>query len=230
MQFYKEQQFNYVQFIPCMDFRSQQIHAPGVYEITPEEYGDFLCEAFDVWYNDGQPVMSIRFFDNLLSVYMRREAELCIHRSACPKTLILEQNGEAFPCDFYFHPDWKLGNIGTDTLDDILTNPIYNEFSKMKPQLPEKCKGCQWLHLCHGGCPRNRRWDKLNQEVFEDYFCASYMQIYAYAHERLRQLGDSQRKEWFERGKKAFYKGNLPGRNEPCACGSGRKYKHCCAE
>jgi hypothetical protein len=22
---------------------------------------------------------------------------------------------------------------------------------------------------------------------------------------------------------------NRPGRNDPCSCGSGRKYKHCCA-
>jgi hypothetical protein len=24
--------------------------------------------------------------------------------------------------------------------------------------------------------------------------------------------------------------GPLPGRNEPCHCGSGRKYKHCCID
>lgn len=23
---------------------------------------------------------------------------------------------------------------------------------------------------------------------------------------------------------------NLPGRNEPCLCGSGKKFKHCCYE
>lgn len=228
MQFYKEQKFDYVQFIPCMDFHSQDIHTPGVYEITPKEYGQFLCEAFDIWYNDGQPTMSVRFFDNMLSVYMRREAELCVHRSACPKTLILEQNGDAYPCDFYIHPDMKLGNVGVDSLDAILDSPIYSEFAKMKPQLPDKCKSCQWLELCHGGCPRNRRWDKLNDEVFADYFCASYMKIYSYAHERMQQLGAAQRREWFKRGVNALYKGKLPGRNDPCACGSGRKYKQCC--
>src|SRR5271166_3949038 len=25
-------------------------------------------------------------------------------------------------------------------------------------------------------------------------------------------------------------KGARPGRNDPCPCGSGRKYKHCCAD
>lgn len=102
--------FDYVQFIPCMDFRSQDIDAPGIYEVSPEAYGQFLCEALDSWYNDGHPTISVRFFDNMLSVYMRKDAELCIHRKEYPKTLILELNGDSFPCDFYIHPEWKLGN------------------------------------------------------------------------------------------------------------------------
>ncbi|MBW4839254.1 MAG: radical SAM protein, partial [Paenibacillaceae bacterium] len=69
MAFYRENGFNFVQFIPCMDFRSQQVDQPGEYEITPQEYGDFLCEIFDEWYNDGNPEVSIRFFDNMLGVY-----------------------------------------------------------------------------------------------------------------------------------------------------------------
>ena len=228
MQFYKEHQFGFIQFIPCMDFRSQQVDVPGVYEITPEDYGNFLCEVFKIWYNDGNPYISIRFFDNMLSVYVNREAELCTHRIACPKTFILEHNGDAYPCDFYIHPDWKLGNIGTHSLDEILASPIHDKFLKMKPQLPEKCKVCSWKHLCHGGCPRNRRWSAADSEFDVDYFCSSFKHIYSYAHERMQSLGDSLRKEWFHVGVKDDYQGKLPSRNDLCACGSKRKYKHCC--
>lgn len=230
VEFYKQEKFEYVQFIPCMNFHSQQTDTPGVYEVTSEQYGHFLCEMFDHWYNDGKPAMSIRFFDNMLSVYVNREAELCTHRKSCPKTMILEQNGDAFPCDFYIHSDWKLGNIGTHSLDELLSSPIYNEFSKMKPTLPEKCKNCKWHSLCHGGCPRNRTWHSPEGTVDVDYFCQSYKHIYSHAHERMLQLGDSLRREWFQYGLKAYYKGKLPGRNDHCACGSGRKYKHCCVE
>lgn len=42
----------------------------GVYEITPEEYGKFLCEAFDYWYNEGKLRTSIRY--NLaISIFTR---------------------------------------------------------------------------------------------------------------------------------------------------------------
>jgi len=226
--FYEKANFRYIQFIPCMEFHSKRIDQPGVFAITPEQYGDFLCEAFDCWYNNGRPVISERFFDNMLSVYTHREAELCIHRKSCSKTLILEQNGDAYPCDFYIHPDWKLGNVGTDSLQVILEHPLYNEFLKLKPRLPEKCLTCPWLKLCFGGCPRNRTWSNENLESEPDYFCSSYRQIYEYAHERMVQLSEQYRRTLFEQGIGIYYNGKLPNRNDPCACGSGRKYKNCC--
>lgn len=230
MEFYKRENFSFVQFIPCMDFRSQQVDMPGIYEITPEEYGVFLCQAFDIWYNDGNPNLSVREFDNILSVYANHGAELCVHRDSCPKTMILEQNGDAYPCDFFIHSDWKLGNVGSHSLDELLSSSIYDEFLKMKPSLPEACKSCQWLHLCHGGCPRNRTWHKTEAAVDVDYFCQSYKQIYSYTHNKMQRLGNSIRQDRFLYGVKAFNKGALPGRNDPCPCGSGRKYKLCCID
>ena len=227
--FYRREGFDFVQFIPCMQFQSQQVGQPGVYEITPEEYGDFLCEAFDCWYNRGNPIISERFFDNMLNVYAHRSSELCTRRRSCPKTLILEQNGDAFPCDFYIHPDWKIGNVGTDALLDILNHPLYERFLKLKPALPEACRSCEWLELCYGGCPRNRRWNEDSSVSQPDFFCHSYRQVYAYAHERMTALADRMRRNLFAEGLRHQYGGRTPGRNDPCACGSGKKYKNCCA-
>jgi uncharacterized protein len=142
MSFYEQEQFKFVQFIPCMDFRAQETDTKGKYLISPKEYGDFLCEAFDSWYNDGYPTMSIRFFDNMLNVYLHRKAELCIHRKTCAKTIVLEQNGDAYPCDFFINDKYKMGNVRTDSLIEILNSPVYKDFLKLKPQLPTKCQNC----------------------------------------------------------------------------------------
>lgn len=229
MKFYRENGFNFVQFIPCMDFRSQQIDHPGVYEITPREYGDFLCEVFDEWYNAGKPEISLRFFDNMLSVYLNREAEHCVHMAACPTSLVLEQNGDAFPCDFYINEQWKIGNVASDSMADMLAHPNYERFHRMKPALPEKCRSCEWQRLCYGGCPRNRKWSIDGGQSDTDFFCQSYMQIYAYADERMQELGGRLRKELFAHNLQQYFNGKAPGRNEPCACGSGKKHKACCA-
>lgn len=199
MDFYREQHFRYVQFIPCMDFRSQQVDKPGVYEITPQEYGQFLCEIFDLWYQDGQPDVSVRFFDNMLSVYVNGQAEHCIHQASCPTSLVLEQNGDAFPCDFFINEQWKVGNVAENSIADMLSHPNFARFHQMKPSLPDKCRSCPWQRLCYGGCPRNRRWNAEENQAGPDYFCESYMQIYAYAHERMLKLGEKLRNEQYAR-------------------------------
>lgn len=226
--YFRAEGFHYLQFIPCMDFRSQQVNQPGRYEITPAEYGDFLCEVFDLWYEQGKPRTSIRFFDNLLQAYLNLEAELCVHRSSCPASLVLEQNGDAYPCDFYLHPDWKLGNVGVNALPELLQHPNYTKFQQMKPALPDACHRCSWRKLCHGGCPRNRDWTAGDDAASRDYFCESYRQVYTYAHDRMLRLAASVRRSWFEDNVRRLLGGRLPDRNEPCACGSGRKYKKCC--
>ncbi len=224
--FYESEGFDYVQFIPCMDFRAQETDKPPRYLITPEQYGQFLCDAFDAWYNDGNPKFSIRFFDNMLSVYVNQEPELCVHRKTCPKTLILEQNGDAYPCDFYISEDYRLGNVGIDPLTDILGNYVYQQFLSKKPTLPVKCQSCEFLNLCHGGCPRNRLWQATSDDVDPDYFCESYMQVYRYAHTRMEVVAKRVRtrmlNEYLMAGNKE------PGRNDVCICGSGKKYKKCC--
>lgn len=225
---YMEQGFYYIQFIPCMDFRSQQPDMPPQFLITPQEYGQFLCDVFDVWYQDGQPSFSERFFDNLFGLHVGYPSGSCIHGEVCPKMLVLESNGDAYPCDFFINDSYLLGNVSGDTLESIHENTAYKSFSQMKQSLPETCRSCEFIQLCHGGCPRNRRWANDDALVLPDVFCESYKMIYRYSYERMQQLVVSWRKqrvnEWLMRGRA------LPGRNDDCLCGSGRKYKKCCAQ
>ncbi len=227
MEFYAHADFRYVQFIPGMDFRSDEPGMPARYLITPAQYGKFLRATFDVWYNDGNPVMSVRIFDNMLGLYAGRQAELCTHCRSCPATLVLEHNGDAYPCDFYMSAEWRLGNIGTARLDTLLTHPSYTRFRNLKVQLPERCRRCDWLKFCYGGCPRNREWDPTGKAIGADYFCASYRELFTHAHEKLSSLALSLRAQWLLNHVRSGH--DWPGRNEPCVCGSGRKFKQCCA-
>ncbi|WML41441.1 anaerobic sulfatase maturase [Neobacillus sp. OS1-2] len=224
MNFYQSEGFSHVQFIPCMDFQSQDITQPGNYFITPKQYGDFFCEAFDVWYNNGDPQISVRFFDNILAVYLHQQAELCTHQQTCPKTIIFEQNGDAYPCDFFIHDQYKLGNLRDQSLESFINNELMEEFLAKKPALPAQCQSCKFLQLCHGGCPRNRIGE--NNQLVVEYFCQSYKQLYRYAHERMLEVATSVKRQKINQYKKAGHP--LPGRNESCICGSTKKFKKCC--
>lgn len=225
MNFYSEHNVKHVQFIPCMDFRAQDIKATPKYHVSSKEYGEFLCDIFDVWYNNGSPEISIRFFDNMLASYLHQEQEMCIHQKTCPTTLILEQNGDAYPCDFFIHPDYKLGNVNTDTLEAVLQKYNQSQFSSKKSDIPEKCKKCEFLNVCNGGCPRNRT--DYNMEETE-YFCESYKMIYKYADDRMELLArDIKKRDLLTY---VSYGHQLPARNEMCLCGSGKKFKNCCMD
>lgn len=224
IEFYRTHGFHYVQFLPMMEFQAQSIQQPATYEITPQEYGDFLCEVFDEWYQEDFPTMYERLLDSVLSVYMNRDPGYCILNKMCGQSLILEQNGDAYPCDFHIHPNWKLGNVGVDSLKDILQSERMRLFASLKPKLPEECQTCKWNSVCHGGCPRNRT-QQDNGEAGTDYFCASYKQFYAYSENKMKKLALRLRKRLFYEN--AGMKPDI-GRNDSCPCGSGGKYKHCC--
>jgi uncharacterized protein len=187
IKFYREAGFRWIQFIPQMAFYSQSSKAVGAYAITPAQYGQFLCETFDAWYGDGHPQMSIRYFDNVLQTYVGITPDICTMQKQCPPHLIVDSNGDLYPCDFFFDETWKLGNIQEVTLVEAVKTDRYAQFASMKPQLPAQCRTCPWLSHCRGGCPRNRiNADGLPEDP--DYFCDAFRQFFAYADSRLEAL------------------------------------------
>jgi len=64
----REQGFGFLQFIPCVELDP----ATGKlteFSVLPRQFGDFMCEIFDLWYHGGQPQISVRLFDNLLLAF-----------------------------------------------------------------------------------------------------------------------------------------------------------------
>jgi uncharacterized protein len=230
MRFFRREGFSHVQLIPGMDFQSTEPDKPAAYVISPEEYGEFLVETFDEWYQDGRPRVSIRTFDNFLQSYLGVPNELCVHGDVCSSPLVLEYNGDAYPCDFYIHPGWKLGNVQSTPLREIAESPERFKFAGQKQPLPAECQSCEWRPVCKGGCPRNRVSAEGDLGA-NDYFCLSYRRFFAHADARLHAL----RERMFNRVRfvQQFGSrdtGRRTGRNEPCPCGSGRKYKACCGD
>ncbi|MCY0879454.1 MAG: anaerobic sulfatase maturase [Firmicutes bacterium] len=187
MKFYESEGFRWVQFIPQMSFQSQRPEDAGLYAISPKDYGQFLCETFDEWYNHGFPKMSIRYFDNVLSTYIGLTPDLCTIHASCPPHLVIESNGDIYPCDFYLDSRWKLGNIQDISLSEAFNTETYEVFRRMKPRLPETCQSCHWKPYCRGGCPRNRVFN-LEADNTPDYFCEAFQMFFDYAHKRLQSL------------------------------------------
>jgi uncharacterized protein len=187
--FYRAERLEWVQFLPEMAFHAQRPNDPGRYAITPQQYGDFLCTVFDGWYQDGHPDFHVRFFDDVLQGYLHQTPEICTMQAQCPPRLVVEVNGDLYPCDFYLDPSWKLGNARRMPLREALRSPVYNRFQALKPAVPQMCRTCPWWSVCRGGCPRNRE-GMGTAEAAPDYFCAAFQKFFAYADGRLRRLAE----------------------------------------
>ena len=135
---------------------------------------------------------------------------------------MIEHNGDVYPCDFFVLKEWYLGNICEDSFDDIINSPKHIEFSDLRSIERDECEACEWFGFCQRGCIKFRYWPDMDYKSL-NYLCGAYKKFFEYTKDRYNFLAwDIMRR-----------RNGLPaptdiGRNDPCVCGSGKKYKKCC--
>ncbi len=183
--FLRKQGFDHLQFIPCMDPLGGK--EKSAYSLSGEEYGDFLCRIFDLWYDElcrGEQVW-IRQFDNYVDMLSGYEPEACDMRGRCGKNYVIEADGSVYPCDFYALDQWKIGDIKREGWEEINRNREKKGFLE-EISLPEECRKCPWAALCRGGCRRYREG-----EQGKHCFCAAYRKFFETCGERLAGLAQA---------------------------------------
>ncbi len=195
-EFYRKNHLDYLQFIACLDPMDEK---PGgrEYSLTPEAYGRFLIELFDLWYQDllagRQPY--IRQFENYIGILLGQVPESCDMRGVCGLQYVVEADGSVYPCDFYVLDRYRLGNLNTDSIeaiDEARTRTGFIEDSQAKE---EGCPDCRYYGLCRGGCRRTR----LVEERHHQYFCKSYEMFFDACLPRMMEIAENVR-----RGNHAF--------------------------
>ena len=226
------------QYIECVEFDEDGSLAP--FAIKAGEWGDFLCGIYDEWIACGDTRrVSVRLFDTILTKLVDGVPNVCASGTDCRQYLVVEHNGDIYPCDFYVRPELKLGNIMEHSWEELLASPLYADFGARKRQWNEACEACEFLSLCAGGCPKNRPGQGSTPHELS-VLCAGWKQFYQHTHAGFTRLAAEVRAERDEMARRARYDAALArraagdpsvgvGRNDPCPCGSGKKYKKCCA-
>jgi len=182
-----ENELTYLQFIPCIE-TDPTTGNPAEFSITPQQYGDFLCRLFDLWYDYGLEKLNIREFDSLVTHYVMGKHTICTYSKQCAGFVVIEHTGDAFCCEFFIEPQWLLGNILETPLEKLATDGKKRTFARNKQKLCNKCLVCEHLDICRGGCLKDRnRWGDKNSER-ESYFCESYKQFFDYTKPRFMQI------------------------------------------
>ena len=229
--FFLENGFFYLQYIPAVEFDKKTGEILD-FSVKVEDYGNFLCRLFDLWYNNGQPMASIRIFENIAAIYMGIDSEACIYRDECGTYAVVEHNGDVYPCDFFVDEEWRLGNLTETPLKDIILSQKAKEFNRRKSQSYPECSDCKWHFICRCGC--QNYWDKKGMY----YLCEAHKKFYEYSESRFKILAEELKKQNISRQTMIEPEIQPPpvnddiwksvNRNDPCPCGSGKKFKKCC--
>jgi uncharacterized protein len=217
--------FDFHQYIPCVEFDDGGRLQP--FAVTPEAWGDFLCQVFDQWIGRDAGHVSIRFFDSIIYRLISGQTNLCHMGRDCRQYLVVEHNGDVFPCDFFVDPSLKLGNVLTDSWHSLRSHPKYAEFGTGKRNWDPACADCQYLELCGGDCLKHRRVRGSDGPDQLSWLCRGYKRFFAHALPGFMDLARSLQ-SGPDGGGRAQGKPAKVGRNDPCPCGSGRKFKKCC--
>lgn len=185
--FFKKHDLRYLQFIPCMEPLAAE-RGDSEYHLSPQRYADFLCRLFDLWYMDmtAGTYVSIRLFDNLVHMLAGNPPEACNMRGQCSVNLVVEGNGNVYPCDFYALDQWLLGQIGKDPIADMMQSERALRFITESVPVPETCKVCSYFPICRNGCKRDRVLTTDGDQLL--YYCESYRIFFDHALPRLKHV------------------------------------------
>ncbi len=168
--FHKEGIFR-MNFLPTGDFDYDGQLSD--YSLTPEEWGNFLIEIFNVWMETDDPRVKIHILDSFLQGLIGGKPNACVCRKDCTNFIAIDNQGLVFFCGrFMGNEEFLMGDITKESIYDIIdgdkSSSISQEVSRVKPE----CIGCNWLSICNGGCPNHRYFP--NKSISDSYyFCKS---------------------------------------------------------
>ena len=251
--FLKEIDSGFMQFIPIVERISDtktddglQFISPGSknkahvtdWSVKPEQYGFFLCEIFDEWVRSDVGYSFVQIFDVALEAWAGYNPGLCVFSEKCGQSLAIEHNGDLYSCDHYVYPQNKLGNILCEPMLALVQSDQQIKFGNDKRDtLPGYCRQCEFRFACNGECPKNRFISTPNGEAGLNYLCAGYKKFFNHinlymkfmAKELLYQRPPANVMAWAKEKEKGF-PSLKTGKNDPCPCGSGIKFKKCCGQ
>ncbi len=175
-EFYKSTGTEFIQYIPLVE------HTKGVADsrsVPPGKWGDFLIRTFERWRKTDVGKIYIQQFDASLSSWVGVSPPVCIFAERCGHAGVLEFNGDVYSCDHFVLPEYKLGNIRTEKLTNMMFSSRQQKFGSMKTRsLPQKCIRCTYKFACHGECPKNRFVESHTGEPAINYLCEGYLKYF----------------------------------------------------
>ncbi len=180
--FYRRNNFEYIQFLPCLGKKED---VSGPFALTPSLFAKFYCELFDQWgidYSAGV-YRSITMFDSTIALFSGVVPQQCGILGFCSPQFIIDADGTVTPCDFHVEEEHAIGNVNEHSVLQLLKNEMMESFLHEQKRMSKLCETCPFKTMCDGNCKRQ------NISYFDDTLCG-YQEFLKYAYPNIRQIID----------------------------------------
>jgi uncharacterized protein len=243
----------FIQFLPVVERKASLNHHGGLNLISPgfageasvtdwsvpaEGFGKFLITIFDEWVRKDVARYYVQIFDATLANYSGELPGVCVFAETCGDALVMEHNGDIYSCDHFVYPEYLLGNISSASLAGMAKSRQQFDFGVAKRNtLPDYCIRCDVRYACHGECPKHRFILSPDGQPGLNYLCKGYKMFFKHAEPYMEFMAKELKGKrapanvmnWIRNKENQAVSQQLPGRNDPCYCGSGKKFKNCCS-
>jgi uncharacterized protein len=208
------------------------------WSVNGKDFGKFLITIFDEWVRVDVSRYYVQIFDATLANWVGEMPGICVFSETCGDALVMEHNGDLYSCDHFVYPEYKVGNLLEKPITDIVKSRQQFDFGIGKRNsLPGYCLRCNVRFACHGECPKHRFLYSPDGEYGLNYLCEGYRMYFNHVEPYMDYMTkEFQNKrapanvmKWIINRENQVVKPSTPGRNDLCPCGSGKKFKNCCA-
>ena len=218
------------QYIPCVEFDDNG--AALSYTITAEQWGKFLIGIYDEWVQHDTRRVSVRDFDAVIGQMVTGQYSMCVQGGKCTSYFVVEHNGDVYPCDFFVERSKRIGSVLRESWADMQQSRKYESFGGKKSEWNEACVRCPYLRYCSGDCLKQRFHSGRDSSALS-WLCAGWQDFYRHTIPEFEKLAlsvlnERQRYERTQPDKEhtRIYEPKV-GWNDPCYCGSGKKFRLC---
>ena len=208
------------------------------WSVGSEAFGNFLITIFNEWVRTDVARYYVQIFDTTLANYIGENPGLCVFSETCGDALVMEHNGDVFSCDHFVYPEYFLGNIKDSSLINMVKSQRQFDFGiDKRNRLPRYCLTCDVRYACHGECPKHRFIMTPDGMPGLNYLCKGYKKFFHHVEPFMEYMAKELKNgrppanvmKWVQNKESQIIKPVRPERNDPCPCGSGKKFKNCCS-
>lgn len=164
---------------------------------SSHQYGDFMIKIFELWVQQDDPTVQVRFLNSYLSLFLGGTSLIYGIGSGDIADglhlLTIRGDGEIGPTDELMSTDPSTvtllnANVNNTSLKEFFAFPIFNELDKAFSHAPDSCNSCCWKKCCGGGGITNR-FSKEKRFNNPSVYCEGLKDFYSAIFQYLMRSG-----------------------------------------